>query len=107
MTSIQTQLLDKSLVEIDENRFYDAHETLEAIWYPLRFDESDEIKLIKGFINAVVSLELSKRGKESASIRVWKNYLKYRPLLYKVSSPNLNRYHTIARHVENEKNKII
>jgi hypothetical protein len=107
MINSHSQLLDKSLAEINENRFYDAHETLESIWYPLRFDDSNEIKLIKGLINAVVSLELSKRGKEDASIEVWKNYLKYRPLLYKVSSPNLNRYHTIARRVENIKNKII
>jgi len=107
MIKSHSQLLERSLAEIDENRFYDAHETLEAIWYPLRFDESDEIKLIKGFINAVVSLELSKKGKKSASIKVWKNYLKYRPLLYRVSSPNLNRYHAIARQVESIKNKII
>ncbi len=105
MTKQMELLLDKSLLEIKEWHFYDAHETLELIWFPRRFEENDEVKLIKGLINAVVSLELLKRDKESSSTKVWKNYLKYRPLLYKITSLHLNRYHQIARHVESIKNK--
>ena len=98
-------ILNKTISEINEHKFYDAHETLELIWYPRRFESSNEVKLIKGLINATVSLELLKKGKKDASKKVWKIYLKYRPLLYKTASAHLNSYHKIARHVESIKNK--
>lgn len=97
--------LNKAISEISEHKFFDAHETLESIWYERRFEKSNEIKLIKGLINATVSLELLKKGKEDAAKKIWKVYLKYRPLLYKTSSAHLNSYHKIARHVESIKNK--
>ena len=95
-----TNKIDEYILCLDEQRYYDAHEALEEIWFPRRFEESDEVKLLKGFINASVSFELFKQNKISQSIKVWKNYLKYRPLLYKVNSPQLNRYHWLARYVE-------
>ncbi len=88
---------------IKEERFYDAHEALEELWFPRRYEQNDEIKLLKGFINAAVSFELIKLGREKPSIRAWANYLKYRPLLYKVSSPFLNDYHQLSRELENLK----
>jgi hypothetical protein len=91
---------------LDEKRFYDAHEVLEAIWFPLRFEESSEVKLLKGFINASVSFELIKKQRYSSAKKVWNNYLKYRPLLYKISSPFLNNYHQLARHVESINNQL-
>jgi len=101
LTTLQhDQLLNDFISQVDEKLFYDAHETLEAIWFPRRFEDNNEIKLLKGFINAAVSFELIKKGKVISSKKVWKNYLKYRPLLYKVQSPHLNKYHFIARHVE-------
>jgi len=63
---------------LDDARYYDAHEVLEALWFPRRFEKSHEILLIKGFINAAVSFELIKRGRMEASKRAWDNYLKYR-----------------------------
>lgn len=99
------QLLINSLDDIKAGQFYDAHEILEVLWFPRRFEKNNEVNLIKGLINALVSLELLKRDKKEPSAKVWKNYLKYRPLLYKVNSPHLNKYHQIARHVENIKNK--
>lgn len=85
---------------LDEQRYYDAHEALEAIWFPRRFEDDNEVKLLKGFINASVSFELYKQGKILQSKKIWKNYIKYRPLLYKVDSIHLNDYHIIARYVE-------
>jgi len=85
---------------IDEARYYDAHEELEKLWFPRRFEDDNEIKLLKGFINAAVSFELIKRGRKDPSKKAWANYLKYRPLLYKVSSPFLNDYHKLSRHIE-------
>ncbi len=96
----QDKLLNDFISQIDKEEFYNAHESLEAIWFPRRFEDDNEIKLLKGFINAAVSFELIKRGRYESSKRVWKSYLKYRPLLYKVQSPHLNKYHFIARHVE-------
>jgi len=92
--------LDQFIVCLDEKRFYDAHESIEAIWFPRRFEDCDEVRLLKGFINAAVSFELHKRGRIPQSKKVWNNYLKYRPLLYKVDSKNLNRYHFVARYIE-------
>lgn len=96
--------LNKAISEINEHMFFDAHETLELIWYPRRFEHSKEIKLIKGLINGVISLELLKRGKADAAKKVWKNYLKHRPLLYNISSPHLNTYHKMSRQIESIKN---
>jgi len=52
---------DDFTLALDEGRFYDAHEVLEELWFPQRFNASNEVKLIKGFINAAVSLELLKK----------------------------------------------
>lgn len=93
-------LLDEFILCLDEQRYYDAHEALEEIWFPRRFEKDDEMYLLKGFINASVSFELRKKNKLPQSKKVWKNYLKYRPLLYKVTSSYNNEYHSIARYLE-------
>lgn len=104
MQSKHKELLDEFLLCINEKRYYDAHEALEKIWYPRRYEDDDEIKLLKGFINASVCFELLQRGRENPSKKAWNTYLKYRPLLYKVRSPFLNKYHYLARTVEKLKN---
>ena len=85
---------------IDDREYYGAHEKLEEIWYPRRHENCSEMNLLKGFINAAVSFELVKRGRHTPSKRAWKNYLKYRPLLYKIHSPLLKEYHKTARKIE-------
>lgn len=85
---------------LQEQRFYDAHEALEEVWFPRRFEKSDEMNLLKGFINASVSFELFKRGKEMQSQKVWQNYLKYRGLLFKVESQYKNLYYQLSRDLE-------
>ncbi len=97
MIETQLQLYKKLL---DEKRFFEAHEALEVVWFKKRNEQNNEIKLLKGFINAAVCFELIKRGRYNASKTPWKNYLKYRTLLYKIDSPHLNRYYQISRHVE-------
>jgi len=91
---------------LSEERFYDAHEALEELWFPKRFEESNEVKLLKGFINAAVSFELVKRGRKKPSKNVWLNYLKYRQLLFKVDSPYLNEYFQVSRKIESIKRKL-
>ncbi len=83
-----------------QERFYDAHEALEVSWFPRRFEDSNEVRLLKGFINASVSFELLKRGREKQSQKVWLNYLKYRQLLFKVDSPYLNDYYLLSLYIE-------
>lgn len=85
---------------LEEERFYDAHEALEALWFPRRFEESNEVKYLKGLINAAVSLELMKRGRVQQSKNVWRNYLKYRQLFFKLESPHLNDLYQLSRYVE-------
>jgi len=85
---------------LEEERFYDAHEALEEVWFPRRFEESNEVKLLKGFINASVSFELFKKGRLVQSKKVWINYLKYRQLLFKIDSSYLNEYYKISRYLE-------
>lgn len=102
-SKLHEEALEEFMVCLHEGRFYDAHETLEALWFVRRFEESDEVKLLKGFINAAVCFELIKKQREEAAKKVWKNYLKYRPLLYKIQSPYLSKYHEIARYVESIK----
>lgn len=92
--------ITKYLELIENERFYDAHEVLEEWWYPKRFEESDEVRLIKGLINAAVSFELVKKERLEASKKAWRNYLKYRALLYKVISKDYNEYHRAVRAVD-------
>ena len=99
-------LLDQFMERLSQGRFYDAHESLEEIWFPRRFEDCDEMRLLKGFINTAISFELLKRGRPDASKRVWKNYLKYRPLLNQIESDYLSKYRSIAIHVENINDKL-
>ncbi len=73
-----------SLVERGE--YYDAHELLEELWFPRRFEKSAEVLLIKGYINASTAFELAKRGRRDAALRTWRVYLKYRPLRNSIAS---------------------
>ena len=100
MNSRSKELLNEFIICLDEQRYYDAHEALEEIWFPRRFEKNDEMNLLKGFINAAVSFELIKRGKREQSKKVWKSYLKYRPLLYKVDSNFLSTYNYISRYLD-------
>ena len=100
MQSDYTVFLDRFVLCLDEERFYDAHEALEEVWFPRRFEDDKEIKLIKGFINAAVSFELTKRGRPKPATKVWGNYEKYRPLLETFSSVNTPYYETLALRVE-------
>ncbi|MDA7817926.1 DUF309 domain-containing protein [Sulfurimonas sp.] len=100
------ELLDEFKDLLDESRFYDAHESLEEIWFPRRFEDDAEMKLLKGFINASVSFELIKKGRLESSDKVWKNYIKYIPLLDVVESEFKKDYESIKLHVEKTKKKL-
>ena len=89
-----------------EARYYDAHEALEARWFPRRFEDDDEVRLLKGFINASVSFELIKRGRPEPSKRAWNNYLKYRPILDTLQSDMVSAYRETAKEIETIKRSL-
>lgn len=63
--------------QIKNKEYYQAHEILEEIWFPIRKNRDNFSYLLKGFINAAVSLELYKRGKIEQSKKVYLVYKKY------------------------------
>jgi hypothetical protein len=102
-----TEACEAFVCSIEEERYYDAHEDLEELWHPRRFEDDDEVRLWKGFINAAVCFELIKRNRKEASQRAWQTYLKYSPLLENLVTPRKELYvkmiqiieHTKAHHV--------
>jgi hypothetical protein len=86
-----------------EGRYYDAHEDFEYLWYPRRFEENDEVKLWKGFINAAVCFELIKRNRPAASEKAWQTYLKYKQLLESIVTPHKELYVTIVQTIEQQR----
>ncbi len=81
---------------IEAGDYYEAHEVLEEVWFPKRFERDDEIFLIKGFINASVAFELHRRGRIEPAKKTWQVYLKYRPMLNRLSeSENVAIYRRV------------
>ena len=84
--------LEGFLLCLDEERFYDAHEELEHVWFPRRFEKDSEMLLLKGYINAAVSFELIKKGRKDSAQKAYNTYLKYRDLRLHVSSLYNEKY---------------
>jgi len=61
---------------MSEDKFFEAHEALEEYWFPRRKEKSKEVLIVKGFINAAVSLELKRRGKIKNHHKIWAVYEK-------------------------------
>ncbi len=60
-----------------KEEYFEAHEILEEIWHPMRKSLHPERDIIRGFINAAVSLELRKRGRNNY-LKVWQTYEKHK-----------------------------
>ena len=94
------KVADRFVRCIEQKKYYEAHEVLEAQWFAHRFEDRNDIKLLKGCINAAVSFELYKRGRYTQAKKVWMNYLKYRQLLYKIDTKEYNTYHYLVRFLD-------
>ena len=92
------QKIEEFISCIENHQFYEAHEALEEVWFPRRFEKTSEVMLLKGFINAAVSFELLKRGRLPQSERVWQNYLKYKPHLNNIITNRLHLHYTQLSH---------
>jgi len=79
---------DSFLSCLEETRYYDAHEVLEALWFPVRSQKTPEVLLLKGLINASVSFELHKRGRSHKAPGPWNVYMKYREHLEDIGARN-------------------
>lgn len=101
MSSEYELKLQSFIQNLHKENFYEAHEDLESLWFKRRFEDDDEVKLLKGFINASVSFELFKKGKVEASKKVWKNYIKYRHLLECCKSLHVEKYRLIIKEIDN------
>ncbi len=95
--------IKKFIEYIKQEEFYEAHEILEEVWFPRRFEDSNEVKFIKGLINASVAFELYKKGRVKNAKKVWLNYLKYRQLLFKFKSSFYNELLNASRFVDSYK----
>lgn len=84
------------LEQLDQDLFYSAHETLEEIWFPLRFEDNKEVRLIRAYINAAVSFELVKRGREKAGLKPWGFYLNNKQLIEYAPKEHLKYYDLIV-----------
>lgn len=98
--NINKKYLDDFIICLDQERYFDAHEALEAIWFPRRFEKCDEMQLLRGYINAAVSFELVKRGRKDAAAKVFKTYKKYKMLLLKVAVVRQSKYLRIQNRIE-------
>jgi hypothetical protein len=72
-----------------EHKFFEAHEVLEEYWFARRKQKDNLTLIVKGFINAAVSLELYKRGRVENSAKVWRVYKKYVKLIDKIDNQEL------------------
>jgi hypothetical protein len=67
--------------DLEEERFYDAHEDMEAYWHTIRKTDHPLKNLCKGFINGATAFELIRLKRYDAARRVWKTHEKYLSLL--------------------------
>lgn len=98
-----TKSCEAFVLSINEGRYYDAHEDLEPLWYPRRFEDDNEVRLWKGFINAAVSFELARRGRKEASQKAWETYMKYFYILENLVTPHKELYVKIVQTLEHTK----
>jgi hypothetical protein len=81
-TMMYQQTLYAFIESMENAGFYDAHEILETLWYPMRHEKHETARCLQGLINAAVACELWRRKRTVPAQRTWQTYCtKYRPLL--------------------------
>lgn len=98
--------LNRFIISLQIDEFYQAHEDLELVWFARRFEDSDEVRFLKGLINGSVSLELLKQSKVVQSQKVWQTYLKYLPLLGAFDSLHKELYEMASSVLEAKKEQM-
>ncbi len=62
---------------MEQAKYFDAHEVLEAAWHPLRKRKDPLHRLVKGIINGAIAFEHLKRGYKEAPRRARRVILSY------------------------------
>ncbi len=75
------EALEIFIRDLEEARFYDAHEDMETYWHTIRKTDHPLKNLCKGFINGATAFELIRLERYEAAIRVWQTHEKYLGLL--------------------------
>lgn len=89
--------------------FVKGHEILEDEWREWKNNPKtrDESYILKGLINGSTALALRKMGKINPSTQVWATFEKYRPLIYKISSSNQEKYIKAEKILDEKYQKIM
>lgn len=92
MKKVLEEALRRFSEQVEEKRFFQAHETLEELWFPIRREkERWQVSALKGMINGAVALELARKGRVEASERVWERYRSLRMEVYPEADPAFAR----------------
>jgi len=78
-----TEALADYLEMMEHGAYFEAHERVESVWYPLRREKSDLAHILKALINAAIAFEHLKRERPQAAERarrVIRAYERYEPL---------------------------
>lgn len=81
-------------------RYFEAHEALELVWFPIRRRKTAQSRALQGLINASVSFELILRGRPEAALRTWETFEKYRPYIRELIEGGASEYHISLNAVE-------
>ncbi len=69
--------LQKYILLLHKEKYFDAHEVLEEAWHFLRVNNSSLQNLVKGLINAAISFEHLKRNRTNAALKARKVMLSF------------------------------
>jgi len=85
--------IDEFISLILDKQFVEAHEVLEHDWRELKkAGEKDKAKFIQGLINGTTAIALFYKGRESAFIKVWSTFQKYKPLIDTIKLDEKEKY---------------
>ena len=99
--------IDEFISLILNKQFVEAHEVLEDDWKELKkAGEKDNAKFIQGLINGTTAIALFYKGRESAFLKVWATFQKYKPLIDTVELDDKEKYIEAIDILEIEYNNI-
>jgi predicted metal-dependent hydrolase len=99
--------LEIFLQDIDDRNYFKAHEVLEETWRQMKVMDKKRSYIYKAFINAAVSFELYRRGRAAQSLKIWKIYEKYRPLIEEMDRESRERYKAVSFKIELHKERYL
>lgn len=101
--------LEEIIFLLKNKEFIKSHDFFEKLWkeYKNNKETREESFILKAFVNACASLELNNMQRFEHSNNVWKTYLKYEELIYKLNSQNSNNYKQIKKIIYEKRDKQI